>query len=126
MQFTRLLFSSVVIAVTASMSLAMNPKYSSYLQKLYQINVGNPVKLGLQNSIELYEALGKPTANTAIVHVAGTNGKGSVAIKVAETLRLSGYKTGIHDNSPHETCTNMLMLIAICRAVYITSHLIVP
>lgn len=34
------------------------------------------------------------------IHIAGTNGKGSVSLKVAEGLRLSGYKVGLY-TSPH-------------------------
>jgi dihydrofolate synthase / folylpolyglutamate synthase len=35
-----------------------------------------------------------------VVHVAGTNGKGSVTMKVARTLQEMGYKTGMF-TSPH-------------------------
>ena len=68
--------------------------YSSLLQKLYAINLGNPVKLGLENTLQLYKLLGKPTSQIPIIHVAGTNGKGSVCLKISEVLRQSGYKTG--------------------------------
>jgi len=34
------------------------------------------------------------------IHVAGTNGKGSVALKVAKILQHSGFKTGLY-TSPH-------------------------
>ena len=38
-----------------------------------------------------------------IVHVAGTNGKGSVCWKLAQSMRASGLKTGIFV-SPHISC----------------------
>ena len=73
----------------------MNVQYSKFLNKLYNINIANPVKLGLENINALYNLHGKPTHDIPIVHIAGTNGKGSVALKVAEVLRLSGLTTGI-------------------------------
>jgi len=74
--------------------------YSSLLQKLYAINLGNPVKLGLENTLKLYSLLGKPTSHIPIIHVAGTNGKGSVCLKISEVLLRSGFKTGLF-TSPH-------------------------
>lgn len=50
-------------------------KYPQLLQQLYQVNMFNSVKLGLQNIKLIYEALDKPISNIPIVHVAGTNGK---------------------------------------------------
>lgn len=44
--------------------------------------------------------LGKPTKNIPIIHVAGTNGKGSVSVKLAECCQRSGLKTGLF-TSPH-------------------------
>jgi dihydrofolate synthase/folylpolyglutamate synthase len=38
--------------------------------------------------------------NLLIVHVAGTNGKGSVCYKIAKTFQLAGYKTGLF-TGPH-------------------------
>lgn len=50
----------------------------------------------------LHELLGSPMdqSNISIVHIAGSNGKGSVALKTANTLHLSGYKVGLFV-SPH-------------------------
>lgn len=69
--------------------------YASYLQRLYAINQGHPVKLGLENTLQLYSLLNKPASKIPIIHVAGTNGKGSVCVKISEVLHQSGYKTGI-------------------------------
>lgn len=44
--------------------------------------------------------LGNPQKNFQSVHIAGTNGKGSVALKIAKTLECSGYKVGLF-TSPH-------------------------
>ena len=42
------------------------------------------------------EALGNPQAHMPVVLVAGTSGKGSVAVKIAEGLRAAGYSAGLH------------------------------
>ena len=74
--------------------------YSSLIKKLYRININHPVKMGLQNSENLYRVFGRPLDNIPIVHVAGTNGKGSVSLKTAECLRRNGFRTGLFV-SPH-------------------------
>ena len=74
--------------------------YAKTLKKLYNINLGNPVKMGLDNSIALYKLLGKPLNDIPVVHVTGTNGKGSVAMKIAECYRQHNIKTGLFI-SPH-------------------------
>ena len=42
------------------------------------------------------DALGNPQADLPVVLVAGTSGKGSVAVKIAEGLLTAGYSTGLH------------------------------
>ncbi len=58
------------------------------------------IKLGLDNIRRLMELLGNPQNNLRIIHIAGTNGKGSVANYTANILQASGYKTGLY-TSPH-------------------------
>ncbi len=48
----------------------------------------------------LLDRLGNPHRDLPIVHIAGTKGKGSVAVMVAEVLRRSNYRTGMF-SSPH-------------------------
>lgn len=79
---------------------APSSAYRSVLRQLYKINTYNPVKMGLENTERLYSLIGRPLENLPIVHVAGTNGKGSVSLKTAECLRASGIKTGLFV-SPH-------------------------
>lgn len=57
-------------------------------------------KKDLTNIKILCEALGNPQEKYKIIHVAGTNGKGSVCHSLAAILQTSGYKTGLH-TSPH-------------------------
>jgi dihydrofolate synthase/folylpolyglutamate synthase len=77
--------------------------YAKTLRALYAINERNPVKLGLETSQKLYQYLGSPLDKVAVVHVGGTNGKGSVTLKTAESLRAAGLKTGLFV-SPHISC----------------------
>ncbi|KPK33505.1 MAG: hypothetical protein AMS24_00855 [Chlamydiae bacterium SM23_39] len=49
---------------------------------------------------EIDKALNSPSKKFKSIHVAGTNGKGSVSFKIANSLRLSGYKVGLF-TSPH-------------------------
>jgi dihydrofolate synthase/folylpolyglutamate synthase len=58
------------------------------------------IKLGLDNMRVLLAALGHPERACPTVHVAGTNGKGSVCAFVECALRAAGYRTGLY-TSPH-------------------------
>ena len=58
------------------------------------------MKLGLDGTRELLAALAHPEARFAAVHVAGTNGKGSVCALVERVLRAAGLRTGLY-TSPH-------------------------
>ncbi len=57
-------------------------------------------KADLGNTVELLNLLGNPQEKFKTVHIAGTNGKGSVANIVASVLQEAGYKTGLY-TSPH-------------------------
>lgn len=55
---------------------------------------------GLERTTKLLEFLGNPHKRIKMVHVAGTNGKGSTTAIIAGILSSSGYKTGMYI-SPH-------------------------
>jgi dihydrofolate synthase/folylpolyglutamate synthase len=55
---------------------------------------------GLENILALCRKLGNPQNQIKCIHVAGTNGKGSVSTMTAAVLHSSGYKTGLYV-SPH-------------------------
>lgn len=57
-------------------------------------------KANLDNTWKLSELLHHPEKKFKSVHVAGTNGKGSVSHALAAVLQASGYKTGLY-TSPH-------------------------
>lgn len=57
-------------------------------------------KADLDTTIALCSILGNPQHAFATVHIAGTNGKGSVSHMIASILQEAGYKTGLY-TSPH-------------------------
>lgn len=64
-------------------------------------NIGaGAYKEGLANTKALDEFYGNPHRNYRTIHVAGTNGKGSVSHTLAATLQEAGYRVGLY-TSPH-------------------------
>jgi dihydrofolate synthase/folylpolyglutamate synthase len=57
-------------------------------------------KADLKNTLALCDYLGNPQNNLKTIHIAGTNGKGSVSHILAAILQENGYKTGLY-TSPH-------------------------
>ncbi len=57
-------------------------------------------KADLGNITQLCDLLGNPQQNLRCVHIAGTNGKGSVTHIIASVLQEAGYKVGVY-TSPH-------------------------
>jgi len=58
------------------------------------------IKLGLENMRGFLASVGNPHQALKFVHIAGTNGKGSVASSLRAILSRAGYKTGLY-TSPH-------------------------
>jgi dihydrofolate synthase / folylpolyglutamate synthase len=58
------------------------------------------IKLGLNNVRRLLSSLGEPQNALQFIHVAGTNGKGSVCAMLDSITRAAGIKTGLF-TSPH-------------------------
>lgn len=84
----------------------MNMNYRQTIAYLYQAlpmfsRVGDAaIKKDLTNARKLCERLGNPHKNFKSIHIAGTNGKGSVSHILAAVLQKSGYTTGLY-TSPH-------------------------
>jgi dihydrofolate synthase/folylpolyglutamate synthase len=57
-------------------------------------------RFGLQTIQALLDELGRPELSLKVVHVAGSNGKGSTCAFMASFLKHCGYKTGLY-TSPH-------------------------
>lgn len=79
-----------------------NQTISFLFEKLpfYQRQGKAAYKANLDNIRMLCQALGNPQDKFKAIHVAGTNGKGSVAHILASALMENGFKTGLH-TSPH-------------------------
>lgn len=58
------------------------------------------IDLGLERISDVLNLLGNPQDDIKCIHVAGTNGKGSVCAMIERILREAGYKTGLYI-SPH-------------------------
>ena len=61
---------------------------------------GDAYKPGLERIAAFCQHIGTPQRNFYTIHVAGTNGKGSVSHMLASILREAGYRTGLF-TSPH-------------------------
>ncbi|HKP97383.1 MAG TPA: cyanophycin synthetase [Fibrobacteria bacterium] len=87
--------------MTASGSSRILPStYRDCLDFLFRRNQFS-IKLGLDTINALLDRLGRPDAGMTFLHVAGTNGKGSVCANLASLLRACGYsRVGLY-TSPH-------------------------
>ncbi len=80
--------------------------YNETLQYLYDrlpvfhFSGANAYKPGLENTIRLMDTLNHPYRKYKTIHVAGTNGKGSVSHFLSAILQSAGYKVGLY-TSPH-------------------------
>ena len=75
-------------------------KYLYEQVPMFQRVGGAAYKEGLDNTLTLDAHFGHPHHSFHTIHVAGTNGKGSVSHTLAAILQSAGYKTGLY-TSPH-------------------------
>src|SRR6266850_1866123 len=69
----------------------------------YLLSLGHEtltIKLGLKNTETLLDAIGDPHRQYPAAQIAGTNGKGSVAVTLDSICRSAGIRTGLF-TSPH-------------------------
>ena len=94
-----------IIAIFADI-LINKMTYEEQIERLYnrfpsyQVVGNRAYKPGIETIREFDEALGSPHRQYRTIHVAGTNGKGSVCHLLASALAHSGLKTGLY-SSPH-------------------------
>lgn len=81
------------------MSKSAQKKEKAALEWLYGTQLFG-IKLGLENTRKLMGLLGVPPAGQKFIHVAGTNGKGSVSALVHSLLKAAGENAGLF-TSPH-------------------------
>lgn len=83
------------------------------LTYLYSRTGGSTVKLGLETTLALMRAMDVDPLRLPCVHVAGTNGKGSVSAMLESVLREAGLRTGLY-TSPH--------LIRFCERIRVSGE----
>jgi dihydrofolate synthase / folylpolyglutamate synthase len=73
--------------------------YQEGIEYLYNLQKYG-IKFGLSKTSNLMKAFGNPHKGRKYIHIAGTNGKGSVATFIASILKHAGIKVGLY-SSPH-------------------------
>src|SRR5580698_3850880 len=94
--------------------IAPTTDYASVQEYLFGLKAGG-VKFGIDRMRCLAEALGHPESLRPCLHVAGTNGKGSVSAMLEAVLRTAGWRTGLY-TSPH--------LVRLGERVQVDRHLL--
>ncbi len=72
-------------------------KYEEALETLSELNKRG-IHPGLEGIRKLTEALGSPEKGLKVIHVVGTNGKGSTALFISEIIKAAGYKCGLYSS----------------------------
>lgn len=85
--------------MTDNLSTIRDPELREALARLFARQTFG-IKLGLEPTRQLLEAFGNPHQRLKIVHVAGTNGKGSTCAMIASALAEAGVRVGLYA-SPH-------------------------
>jgi len=73
--------------------------YERCLEYLYSLQKFG-IKFGLSATAHLLDRLGNPHRNLNFIHIAGSNGKGSVGAMISSILTEAGYRVGYY-TSPH-------------------------
>jgi dihydrofolate synthase/folylpolyglutamate synthase len=79
---------------------ALPSRYNAVLRRLYAVNNSFKVSMQTERMVALHALVGRPLDRFQTIHVAGTNGKGSVCWKTAEALRRDGHRVGLY-MGPH-------------------------
>ena len=77
-----------------------SPSLDDQLAALYQRTGGHTIRLGLDTTLALFDELSLSPAAIPAVHIAGTNGKGSVAAMLDSVFRAAGLRSALF-TSPH-------------------------
>jgi len=81
------------------MAMGIMDRYSKCIKTMYGLRRFG-IKLGLSTIKSMMQGLGNPQDSYSCIHVAGTNGKGSIASSLASILHAANYKVGLY-TSPH-------------------------
>jgi len=74
--------------------------YQKVIDYIYNLRRFGDMKLGLERIEFLLEKVGNPERKLKVVHVGGTNGKGSTVAMITSILQSAGFKVGMY-TSPH-------------------------
>ena len=74
-------------------------RYADAISELFALE-SRGIRMGVQRMRDALDYRGHPHRGLPLVHVAGTNGKGSVATMMAGVLKAAGYRVGLF-TSPH-------------------------
>ena len=85
--------------MTVKNTSSLEPPASSLVSWLFEQQLKG-ISLGLEAPAALLAALGDPQKKRRVLHIAGTNGKGSVAAFSASILKAAGLRVGLY-TSPH-------------------------
>ncbi len=77
----------------------LKSSYTNCIKAMYSLRRFG-IKFGLFNIASILKRLNNPQNGFSCIHIAGTNGKGSIASALSSILQLSGYKVGLY-TSPH-------------------------
>lgn len=79
----------------------MSVRYAQAIERLYALSARG-MRVGIERMQEglAFRGLGPAQLRVPFIQVAGTNGKGSVSMMIAQGLRAAGYRTGLY-TSPH-------------------------
>lgn len=81
--------------------------YNDVISKIFSFK-GLGSRLGLERMNRLMELLDNPQNKLKVIHVAGTNGKGSVCRYLYSILQAQGYKVGLYSSPYFESFTEMI------------------
>ena len=93
--------------------MSLKDTYNSCLKAMYGLRRFGII-LGLETIKSILNALGDPQNSFRSIHVAGTNGKGSVAAALSSILKECGYRVGLY-TSPHLVRFNERIRINNCN-----------
>jgi dihydrofolate synthase/folylpolyglutamate synthase len=73
--------------------------YNKSIEYLYSLQASG-IKLGLSNISRLLDLIDNPQKKLKVIHIGGTNGKGSTAAIISSIMDSAGFKVGLY-TSPH-------------------------
>ena len=94
--------------------MTIEKEYHNCLKAMYGLRRFG-IRLGLSTIRKILKGLGNPQDHFGCIHVAGTNGKGSIASGIASILKAAGCRAGLY-TSPHLVTFNERIAIN-CRYI---------